>query len=217
MPKSISFFVNQPKKNCTSKGFSVSHSWLLKSATVFSLASVVFLSGCAVQPSVNKSENSQLSPTQSQQMDMSLVDSVQSIQQVTNNLRAAHSVAWHGKYQGFPMPQDSHSGTTGEWRTTSNDQPPVPPAANPDQPVSGPLGKTMYVQWSGPVNALGKALAEKLGWTYTDQSGTGDIMDVSVYGKHLTVLSVLKKMAAQLPNSVILKVEPGQIILEGAQ
>lgn len=189
---------------------------MVRLASIISLSSIVLLSGCAMHP-VSSPTNNVSNFQYQNRMSQTLMDSVQSIQRVTNNLRAEHSVAWHGKYQGFPMPQDQHDGPAGQWRTTSEQQPPVPAAAHPTAPVSGPLGQTMYVQWSGPVNTLGKALAEKLGWTYTDLSGMGQQMDVSVYQKHNTVLHVLKKMAAQLPNSVTLKVEPGQIILEGAQ
>ncbi len=161
---------------------------------------VLLLSGCMAPPPVTPANQ-----VQHPNMDAELMKSVQAIQQVTNNLRAEHSVAWHGVYQGFPM-QDGVS--------PSNSQPPVPASPSPG-PTSGPLSQKMYVQWSGPVNVLGKALAQKLGWRYRDRSGMGGQMDVSVYGRNLSVLSILKVMASQLPDSVSLSVKPGLITLNG--
>ncbi|MBU2742513.1 hypothetical protein [Acidithiobacillus albertensis] len=136
-------------------------------------------------------------------MDRSLMQSVRQIQQVTDNLRAAHSVAWHGVYQGFPM-NDGTAPSDGGY--------PVP-QISASAPKAGPLATRMYVQWSGSANILGKALAQKLGWRYQDSSGLGGQLDVSVYGRNESVLSILKTMAAQLPDSVSLQVTPGHINL----
>jgi hypothetical protein len=140
-------------------------------------------------------------------MNVALMKSVQQIQQVTDNLRAAHSVAWKGVYQGYPM-KDGVS--------VKADHPPVPMAV-PSTPVVGPLSQRMYVQWSGSVDVLGQALAEKLGWTFADASGMGNQLDVSVYGQHETVLSILRRMSSQLPDSVTVRVTPGKIILASSR
>ena len=132
--------------------------------------------------------------------------SVSQIQQVTDNLRAAHGVAWQGTYQGFPM---------NDGVSPSDHQPPVPQVAPVTSgPGNGPLAERMYVQWSGPVNTVGRALAQKLGWVYQDTSGLGDQMDVSVYGRNETVLNLLRTIARQLPDSVSLSVVPGKIVLQ---
>ncbi|MHB1630866.1 MAG: hypothetical protein ACYCQL_01430 [Acidithiobacillus sp.] len=165
------------------------------------LLPAVLLSGCAPSP---------LAPPAGggphPNMDAALMKSVLDIQQVTDNLRAAHSVAWRGVYQGFPM-RDGVS--------PSNGHPPVP-TVTASHPASGPLAQKMYVQWSGAANVLGQALAQKLGWRYQDKSGMGGQMDVSVYGRDESVLSILKTMAAQLPDSVSLSVTPGRITLNRA-
>lgn len=162
---------------------------------------VVLLSGCVPPPQAPLAGGAS-----HPDMDMALLKSVRQIQQVTNDLRAAHSVAWHGVYQGFPM-RDGVS--------PSERQPPE--AAALTTAASGPLSQKMYVQWSGSANVLGQALAQKLGWRYRDASGMGGQLDVSVYGRNESVLSILKAMAAQLPDSVSLSVVPGRITLNGAR
>ncbi len=160
------------------------------------LGSVLLLTGCMPppQPTVHQQ------PSGSSAMDAALMRAVSSIQQVTDNLRAAHGVAWQGVYQGFPH----------------RDGAPVAASAKPQPPVSGPLSQRMYVQWSGPVNTLLEALALKMGWQYRDESGMGNHLDVSVYGRHRTVLSILQSVASQLPNSVVLRVTPGSLSLREA-
>jgi len=163
--------------------------------------SALLLAGCAMPP-----RPTPVSEVPHPNMDAALMRSVSQIQQVTDDLRAAHSVAWQGTYQGFPM-RDGVS--------PSDRQPPVPQVAPVTSgPGNGPLAQRMYVQWSGPVDTLGRALAEKLGWIYQDSSGLGDQLDVSVYGRNETVLNILRTMARQLPDSVSLRVTPGKIVLE---
>ena len=158
--------------------------------------SALLLTGCMPPPAVHTVSSASVA------MDQSLMRSVASIQRVTDNLRAAHGVAWHGVYQGYPF----------------RDGTPVPSVAKPKLPIVGPLAQRMYVQWSGPVNTLMKALALKMGWRYQDASGMGDQLDVSVTGRHDTVLHILKVVASQLPDSVTVRVTPGHLSLrDGVQ
>lgn len=156
---------------------------------------VLLLTGCMPPPAAHVTSSASVA------MDQSLMRSVASIQQVTDNLRAAHSVAWKGVYQGYPFRDSKH---------------PVPDKLH--SPIVGPLAQRMYVQWSGPVNALMKALALKMGWRYQDVSGMGDQLDVSVTGRHETVLHILRVVASQLPDSVTVRVTPGHLSLrDGVQ
>lgn len=164
--------------------------WMLR-GLVF--APALLLTGCMPPPAMRSPQ-----PSADAGMDQALMRSVASIQRVTDNLRAAHGVAWQGVYQGFPL-----RGADGA----------APVDAKPKPPIAGPLAQRMYVQWSGPVNTLMKALALQMGWRYQDASGMGDQLDVSVYGRHDTALHVLRVVASQLPDSVAIKVEPGVIRL----
>jgi hypothetical protein len=172
----------------------------------FSSFSLIFLSGLSLAGCAMAPRPTPVSDVPHPNMDAALMRSVSQIQQVTDNLRAAHSVAWQGTYQGFPM---------NDGVSASNRQPPIPQVAPVTSgPGNGPLAQKMYVQWSGPVDTIGRALAQKLGWNYQDTSGSGEQMDVSVYGRNETVLNILRTMAKQLPDSVSLSVSPGEIVLK---
>ncbi len=116
----------------------------------FLAAGLLSLSGCVPPPSPSAGGGAgQPSAASRASMDALLMKPVRQIRQVTSRLRAAHSVAWRGRYHGFPF-RDGVSPVSG------NGTPPLPVLPSSaasvvrSLPSGSPLAQKMRVQWSGP-------------------------------------------------------------------
>lgn len=162
----------------------------------------VLLSGCAPPP--------QLPATPATQgMGSTLRASIQQIAAVTDELRAAHNVAYAPDYRGFPL--RAPSAGAGHVVPLSS----VQPAVGIDQlPQGSPLLARVYTQWSGPLSPFLSRLAAQMGWQYADRLQGYTDPDVVVKADNAAVLSVLQDISRQTPASVVVRVLPGRLVLE---